>query len=266
MNIWQVRVDGYSHTRAFDMVALCLRESIRELGFQSEIVDYPNPVEQHIILGAHLLQSVPKGCIIYNLEQITPESPLVSDHYINILKENKVWDYSRRNIKELNKLGIEAVHMPIGYHPVLRTPFFQHTDIDCLFYGSLNPRRAKIIHSVNATSYFGVYGSQLDSYIGRAKIILNCHYYESKLFEIVRCSYLLANKKFILSEWGLDFDLELPFKEGIAFHYAEEFPEACAYYLQNLEARDRISQKGFEIFSQMKQTEYLKNESKSWQR
>jgi hypothetical protein len=266
MNIWQVSVDGYSHTRAFDTVALCLRESIIELGFQSEIVSYPNPVENHIILGAHLLQgSVPKGYIIYNLEQITSESPLVSENYINLLKLNRVWDYSKRNIKELNKLGIEAIHMPIGYHPCLtKIPEGYLQQIDCLFYGSLNLRRKTIIEATGATPIFDIYGDELDTCIASSKIILNCHYYNTQLFEIVRCSYLMANKKFIVSEPGLDLELEEPFREGIAFHKKEEMPEAVEYYLANPDVRAKIAQKGFEIFSQIKQTEYLKNESKSW--
>lgn len=267
MDIWQVVIDGYPHTRAFDTVALCLRESIKDLGFKSEIVDYPNPTENHIILGAHLLDTfIPKGYIVYNLEQITPESPLVSEKYLNILRYNRVWDYSKRNIKELKKLGIDAVHMPIGYHPVLtrHSHWPELQDINCLFYGSLNLRRKAILNGMEATTLFGVYGLPLDYYISRAKIILNCHFYKSQLFEIVRCSYLLANKRFILSESGFDLELEEPFKNGIAFYPKEKLPEMCQYYLKNPDIRRAIAHKGFEIFSQMKQTEYLKDESKSW--
>lgn len=74
----------------------------------------------------------------------------------------------------------------------------------------------------------------------------------------------MANAKFILSEPGLDLELEEPFRQGIAFHPKERLPEMCEYYLKNPDERERIAQKGFDIFSQMKQTEYLKNESKSW--
>lgn len=266
MNIWQVSIEGYPHTRAFDTVALCLRESIRELGFESEIVNSPDSVKNHIILGAHLLQSAPPGSIIYNLEQITPESPLVNDTYIGLLKNNRVWDYSKRNIKELKKLGIDAVHMPIGYHSVLTKNEISTylKQIDCLFYGSLNLRRKTIIEATGATPIFGIYGKELDACIGSAKIILNCHYYNTQLFEIVRCSYLLANKKFILSEPGLDLELEEPFKKGIGFHKKEEMPEAVAFYLENPRVMAGIANKGFDIFSEMKQIEYLKNESKSW--
>jgi hypothetical protein len=156
--------------------------------------------------------------------------------------------------------------MPIGYHPALTKPKISTylKNMDCLFYGSLNLRRKTIIEAIGATPIFNIYGKELDTCIGSAKIVLNCHYYNTQLFEIVRCSYLMANKKFILSEPGLDLELEEPFREGIAFHEKEKMPEAVQYYLKNPDIMDKIAQKGFEIFSNTKQTEYLKNESKSW--
>lgn len=265
MYIWQVRKEGYPHTQAFDTVALCLRESIHDMGFESKIVHTPDIKRNHIVLGAHLLSSVPAGCIIYNLEQITPESFTLTDTYIEILKKNCVWDYSLRNIEELKKLGIDAVHMPIGYHKILtRNWDMRAQNIDCLFYGSINPRRKKITDSLNAKVLYNIYGETLDKYIAHSKIVLNCHFYETKLFEIVRCSYLLANRKFILSERGNDHYLEAPFREGIGFHDAEEMPYWYSLYMGRPYIRDNIAQAGFEIFSNMTQVGFLENESKSW--
>jgi hypothetical protein len=59
-------------------------------------------------------------------------------------------------------------------------------------------------------SAFGCYGEERDALIARARIVLNVHYYESKVFEVVRVSYLLANRKCVLSESGSDIDLEAP--------------------------------------------------------
>src|SRR5665213_244693 len=207
MDIWQVSVPGYRHTRAFDAVAMTLQKSITDLGFECGIDHRAEKYVKRwegIILGAHLLQGDVSGCIIYNLEQITPESSLVSEHYLSLLRKNKVWDYSKRNIVELKKLGVDAVHMPIGYHPCLERIGVAEENVDCLFYGSVNDRRKEVLDSVEARVVFGVYGVALDREIASAKVVLNCHFYETQLFEIVRCSYLLANKKFILSEPGLD--------------------------------------------------------------
>ncbi len=261
MNIWQVSVKGYPHTRAFDSVAITLQRSLRDLGIEAGI---DHRMERYvknksgIILGAHLLHEAVSDCIIYNLEQITLDSPLVNAHYVKLLRNNTVWDYSRRNISELKKLGVEATYMPIGYHPVLEDIVAARQDIDCLFYGSINERRAAMLESVGAKVLWNYYGWKLRGELARAKIVLNCHFYETKVFEIVRCSYLLANKKFILSEPGLDEDLEAPFREGIAFHAGEEWPEAVKYYLAHPEVREKIAQKGYEIFKGMSQVEFLR--------
>ncbi len=268
MDIWQVSVEGYPHTKAFNTVAMTLQKAVTDLGFASGIDHRAEKYVKNwngVVLGAHLLKGELSDCIVYNLEQITPESPLVNEHYLSLLRKNRVWDYSKRNIAELKKLGVDAVHMPVGYHSCLaKIPKGYLPQIDCLFYGSVNERRKIMLESVMATPVFGIYGKKLDVCIASSKIILNCHYYETKLFEIVRCSYLLANKRFILSEPGLDLELEAPFKEGIAFHERSEWPEAVKYYLQNDDVREKIANKGFEIFSNMKQTDYLKDESKSW--
>lgn len=242
MNVLQILADDYPHTQAFDHVELWLRNAFKSRAGT-------------VILGGHLLRecNMPSDYIIYNLEQITSESPLVSSEYIELMKRQVVWDYSKRNIAELEKLGIKAIHMPIGYDPSLaKIPANIEKDIDCLFYGSINERRRKILSSVNAHTLFGVYGEELDAYIARARIVLNCHFYESKLFEVVRCSYLLANNKFVISEPGLDKELEEPFKDGIAFHEKEEWKDAVKFYLAHPEVMDRIAAKGFEIFSNMR--------------
>ena len=71
-------------------------------------------------------------------------------------------------------------------------------DLDVLFFGSLNPRRIAVIESLRAAglraeAVFGVYGEPRDDLIARAEAILNVHYYEAKVLEMVRLSYLLAN-------------------------------------------------------------------------
>lgn len=46
-----------------------------------------------------------------------------------------------------------------------------------------------------------VMGDERDQYIARAKVVLNMHrFQETKVFEIARVSYLLANRKAVVSE------------------------------------------------------------------
>ena len=136
-------------------------------------------------------------------------------------------------------------------------------DIDVLFYGSMNERRKKVLdqlsaNGLNVVVLFGKYGSERDEYIARSKIIINIHYYEAKVFEIVRTSYLLANKCFVVSEEGNDSNLEEPFVQGIAFSSYTQLVDTCMKYLKDKTAREKIAKKGFEIITSKKQSDYLK--------
>lgn len=268
--IWVVTPPGYIHNRAFDEIAIGLKNGILRLGFEAPIVrEVKDDSRQAIVLGCNLipqigLSDIPKNLILFNLEQIQSDSPWMSQQYLKILKAYPVWDYSCRNILELKKMGIKNVtHCGIGYEPELtRIPQVEE-DIDVLLYGSLNERRIKILKKlrdsgVRAVALFGAYGEERDKYIARSKIILNIHYYEARVFEIIRVSYLLANKKFVISEDGQDDDLEKPFAGGIVFSTYEELVEKCWEYLKDDGPRKEIAEKGFNLIKQRPQSVFLK--------
>ena len=91
--------------------------------------------------------------------------------------------------------------MPVGYVPELtRVAAAPAEDIDILFHGSMNERRNNVISQLrqaglNAHTVFGMYGPARDALIARSKVVLNMHYYEANIFELVRVSYLLATAK-----------------------------------------------------------------------
>lgn len=92
-----------------------------------------------------------------------------------------MWDYSAANVARLAALGVAALHVPIGYHPVLARIERAAEDLDVLFYGSLNERREAVLDGLEArglqvASVFGVYGAERDALIARAKLVLNVHY------------------------------------------------------------------------------------------
>jgi len=269
--IWVVSPPGYVHSSAFDEIATSLNCGISKLGFEAPIVtNVKDIVGQAIVLGCNLipqlgLSDIPKNLILFNLEQIHLDSPWMSQSYLNILRSYPVWDYSYRNIQELKKWGVNNVrYCGIGYEPELtKIPQFEE-DIDVLLYGSLNDRRMEILkelknNGLNIIGLFGVYGKKRDRYIARSKVILNIHYYEARVFEIVRVSYLLANKKFVISELGHDNDLEKPFAKGMVFSTYEELVEKCIEYLKEESSRKEIAEKGFNLMRQHSQAVFLKH-------
>lgn len=136
-------------------------------------------------------------------------------------------------------------------------------DIDVLFVGSLNDRRLTVLkqlaaQGINFEARFNVYGELRDSFIARSKIILNVHYYESRVFEIVRVSYLLANRKCVVSETGSDTTFERQFETAVAFAAFDKLAETCARLLQSADARRDLARAGFDRMVALPQTEYLR--------
>jgi hypothetical protein len=265
--IWVVTPDGYTHSRCFEEVALSLREAFAALGMDAPIVTDALQVRgTAIVLGPHLMQYLvyPRDLILYNLEQVYQNPRAMTPGYIEILRQHPVWDYSTRNIATLAAHGIKASLCGIGYMPALtRIQPAPVKDIDVLFIGSMNPRRGQVLDQIGSrgavvTVAFDSYGAERDSLIARAKIVLNLHFYQAKLFEIVRVSYLLANRVCVVSETGLDAELEAPFAGGVAFAGYEGLASACLRLLADEAARDRIAEKGFEQMRALSQLDMLK--------
>src|SRR5882724_11294934 len=242
-SIWIVSPPNYIHSQAFDEVALGFNAAFRALGLEAEIVrDSSRLGDVTIVLGCNLLSAVPvpagKRLILFNLEQITPNSPWLTDAYLARLRRYPVWDYSEGNIAELARMGIRAEHCGIGYMPALTRIAPAPEDIDVLFVGSVNERRITVLkqlatQGVNVEARFNIYGAERDAFVARSKIILNVHFYESRVFEIVRVSYLLANRKCVVSETGQDEALESPLRKGVASVPYGRLTAACLQLLQN---------------------------------
>jgi hypothetical protein len=84
------------------------------------------------------------------------------------------------------------------------------------------------------------------------------HFHESKVFEVVRVSYLLANRRFVISEAGCDPAEDAEFAAGVVFAEYGDLVEAFATYLGRAEERERISRAGFELMVQRDMREYLR--------
>ena len=267
-SIWIVSPPNYLHSHAFDEVAIGLHAAFRALGLDAEIVrDSARLGDVTIVLGCNLLKAVAppppdKRLILFNLEQIAPNSPWLTQDYLALLGRYPVWDYSQGNIAELAKMGIRAAHCGIGYAPELTRIAPAPEDIDVLFVGSVNERRLIVLkqlaaQGINVDARFNLYGPERDAFVARAKIILNVHFYDARLFEIVRVSYLLANRKCVVSETGSDMTFEGQFGSGIAFAPYAALADTCMRLLQNPDSRRAVAEAGFDRFKAMPQTEYL---------
>ena len=205
---------------------------------------------------------LPEGykCIIYQFEQLSEDQGWESTIYIleTLRSAFAVWDCNIENVNFLKKRGIHAIHKPIGFHPkMLRIEHDKPKDIDILFYGSLNDRRTKILKELqekyNTRIVFGLYGDQRDELIKRAKIVVQIYFYETKLFEDVRVSYLLNNKVFSI----LENTPNKKYEDFLVFADYEKIVTTCDYYLKNDQLRNEIAEKSFEAFSKYPETRFL---------
>ena len=248
----------YVHAAAFLEIAETLDAGLRSLGHDSTLTAEGNiSWRQHIVLGANLLPlyriDVARDAILYNLEQIEVGSDWLTTEYLDLLRAHRVWDYSERNAERLEKLGIrvEAV-LPIGYAECLTRIEHREKDIDVLFYGSFNPRRKHLIGDIRALgigveAHFGLYGKPRDQLIARSRIVLNAHFYESKVLEMARISYLLANRCVVLSETSADPEEDARLLGAVAFASYDDLPARACELLVNEAERQTLAARGFEL-------------------
>ena len=255
LSVAVVSPPGYPHSAAFAEVAETIRHGLTTLGHDALVSrDLAAADRRHIVLGAHLAPGagiqLPPGSIIYNLEQVDDQSRWMTGALLDLYRRHPLWDYSATNIERLVALGVpRPTHVPIGYVPSLTRIAPAEPDIDVLFYGSLNERRKRVIDRLRAAgvrveAVFGVYGGERDALIARAKLVLNVHYYEAKVFEVVRVSYLLANGRAVVSERGSDPAEEAGFASAVAFADHDQLVDTCLALLQQPAERQRLGEAG----------------------
>jgi hypothetical protein len=241
-----VRPSGYPHAEALAELEETVRYGLVRSGLW-EGWSWLFPLKggpRRIVLGAHLISVhalVGRGDIIYNSEH--PSSPWWSSAYRKLLETHEVWDYRPDGVGK---------YVPIGYVPELtRIDKADPQDIDVLFYGSMNERRAKVVHDLeaaglNVVTVFGCYGAERDALIARSKVVLNMHYYTPGAFEAVRVSYLWANKKCVVSETSDGLDAA----ERMSTWPYEALVNACCRMVS-----DAVLRREYEIYNYRRITE-----------
>lgn len=264
-----VSAPNYPHSEAFREVAEALHHGLIALGHDSVLTRrLTHEKRRTIVLGSNLLpalgQRPPRKAILYNLEQVQAGSAWLTPQLLALFREYTVWDYSARNAARLVELGVSPPTLvPVGYVPELTRIVPATEDIDVLFYGSMNERRQRIIEALRARglrvgTLFAVYGPARDAVIARSKLVLNVHFYEAKVFEAVRVSYLLANRRVVVSERGAVAEEEAPFADGVAFASYDHLVDRCVELVGDDEARSELSERGFRAMSQRPQTDFLR--------
>ena len=264
-----VKPDNYIHSYAFMELGELIFFSLKELGYQASIgFNNLEPNDKNILIGCHLLDpsyinQVPKSTIILNTEQIYNDTTSWNSNIFEWVKSFEVWDYSERNIEKLKSLDVDRVKLlKIGYQKELRRiNISADKDIDILFYGSINERRAEIINELikrglRVKTLFGVYGKERDEWIGRSQLVLNLHFYNSHIFEVVRVFYLLSNSIAVIGEVNDSTSIDSLCKDGIYVSRYEELVDSCLKLINENSLIQKIQFDAFNSISKCQQKFY----------
>lgn len=237
-----------------DVVA-ALTWGLQQLGHEvSSAQNAWKPDARHVVMFPHLLDdnalfSLPPETILYNLEQIDPAAPLPPSR-LTSFTHCEIWDYSQENVALWQAAGARARHMPVGWYPGLERVVAAETrDIDLLFYGRINRRRAELLNQLARAGLQvhvaqGVYGAELDALLARTRIALNLHCYAAGRFETVRVAHLLANGIPVIAERGATTEVPAAYEAAVCWAGREDFAAVCAALLDDPARQQELAEIG----------------------
>jgi len=262
----------YVHAQVFHEIEAAFFFTLKRMGFDvtNTINDFV-PDARNIVFGMQhcpvdvVRHDIPKNTIVYSLEQMrdTPECIRWCRKY----RDLEVWDYSILNKETLELAGVENIKVvPIGYVPEIsyvdREPP-EKRDIDILAYMSPGPRRLKIMDqfknnpNINFVHLHSCYGEERDSYMARAKLIINIHNYDNKIFEMVRISHALQQGIPILAERAPDTDFPDYMEDTVNLSTYNRFVDTTYRLLKKPEELEASAVRALEKFKQSPMTTFL---------
>lgn len=227
-------------------------------------IEYTNSI---IMIGINYSEVIPeyrelypeKKLIIYNWEQLLGNNQWinVSDLCNSMSGVDEIWDYDNLNVKYLDifhKIKVDRVY-PFTYYPEIEMLTNNpEPEIDILFYGSFNGRRAKIMSDIWGSFYnkykcIVMFGQRIEDnfkYIQNSKVVLNLHGIEPwNRQEQERIGFLVGNKKCVVSEWSQ----ENYFSGAILEARPEHLTNVIQYALSN-ENWKKFGEKGYQTFKE----------------
>ena len=197
---------GYVHSLGLLDQARYFRFQFRRFG--AEVSLSKNRLRHdavNFVFGAHLGFDASLrerfACIVVNLEQLGVGGAQVPAEYLRLLGASAVVDYDPANPAAYTQRGDEVTIVPLLHAPYLKPASdlpLEQRPIDLLFFGSMNPRRRAWIDRIEklgrkvTTLDTPLYGVERDQLIGRAKAVVNAHFYETSRFEQCRVAHCLS--------------------------------------------------------------------------
>lgn len=232
----------------FTEIALCLRDQLRDAGFEAEhLVNEIDPDGLAIVFvptdnwAAAVVGLDPARTALFNMEQLGSRSPWAQARYVEALAGWTVADFSTANVEFLRAANgaAQRVH-EIAVVPASSVVFACDDDaspsVDVLFYGTPNERREHIFTGLRAAGLTveavnGAYGWELTPALRRARLVLHVHYYETRLFPVARMLQPLASGVPVVCERSVCPALGDWSNSGIVFADYDDIVPACVELL-----------------------------------
>lgn len=265
-NVTILQPPGYTPSLVFLEAAEHVLHILRRLGHKADF--HKNrilPGVVNVVFGAHLKMpeqiQYPKETVIFNTEQLTSNSSFVDQDYLKLLDTHYVWDYSQSNLSALHH--DHKSEFPFTYVPELERLTSPETKkFDLVFYGSMNARRQSILEALAARGVKinvvnGLFAADRDAIMMQGRALLNLHYYDSQVFQQIRCFYPLINGIPVISE---NFPLNSApkiYQDAILTPGEEDFVDYTVELLRDQERCENASKKAITAFKTYDCTDQL---------
>lgn len=257
--------------RYFETIAENMRHILNKSGISVQICidkvcEYQVKPNDTCIVFWNYIKVLPRcKCIIYNFDPMVPWIVNMFNQFKPMLKSNDIvldYCYSKENEKLMNLPEcVQYQVLPYGYseyHEHLHKSFIKtektcEEDIDILFYGNVGERRSHILNNINLMCQQKGYkivirnndlflNDEKAGLINRSKIIVSIYENDAKQYktnDLVRLSYLISNKKFVVTEFIGDKIVEGMLSKYLCYAKSpEDIVTKLDYYLQHPNERD----------------------------
>lgn len=258
----------HGYKEVIDSVAWGLVQLGHEVtyGLNKATSDTRNIIFGAQVLSAETLAQLRPDSIVYNFEQIRNLRPSQLRREIRAVADLfEIWDYSPFNLETWEGLGtrLPVKTVPVGYAPVLERIPRAEQDIDALLYGLPNDLRLSAFNDlarsgIKTVFVSGLYGAGRDGLIARSRTVLNLSLYtNSKIFEIVRVSYLMANRKAVVATLDADTVIEPGLADGFKATRLETIVDDVRALVGDEKARRALEERGYAAFRKRDVRAYL---------
>ena len=231
----------------------------------------------NIVVGAHnetdpgILKKIKQtgNYILAQSEIITGDSinnwadqKSFAEVYLPLMRQAKaVWTGIETNVEALKKLGVEADHILMGYHPLMEEIHHkQRKDIDFLFCGSITPHRKKLLDGLikrgaNVVTMFDDAAMYRNDLIARARINLAPNQGpDMDHFSGSRIAYLVNNRSIVVVERCRD---QAMYEHCFPWADTEQWVDLCVETLKRPDLH-QLTEEYYERFKKIRMVDFVK--------